>query len=116
MHVDTDLPWQFNLLCKTFDTLRVWSEKKYRIFFHNVPTLVGIFIILKDLFEFKKRSQKGRNNKYHLFNGGNIRENFICENITPFFGNRIDFEMYVFNWNKNYSFGRGKKFIVIIIR
>lgn len=82
--MDTDLPWQFNLLCKTFDTLRVWSEKKYRIFFHNVPTLVGIFIILKDLFEFKKRSQKGRNNKYHLFNGGNIRENFICENITHF--------------------------------
>ena len=58
--------------------------KKYSIFFHNVPTLVGIFIILKDLFEFKKRSQKGRNNKYHLFNGGNIRENFICENITHF--------------------------------
>ena len=30
--------------------------KKYSIFFHNVPTLVGIFIILKDLFEFKKGS------------------------------------------------------------
>ena len=77
--------------------LKESGRKKYSIFFHNVPTLVGIFIILKELFELKKRSQKGRNNKNHLFNGGNIRENFICENITPFFGNRINFEMYVFN-------------------